>query len=47
MRRIEPYTCESLTWAFDKYLDTAEYFPVPGTLLPLVKQRMNNREDGR
>lgn len=47
MRRIEPFTYEALVWGFEKYLDTAEYFPVPGTLLPIVKERLNCREDGK
>jgi len=47
MRRIEPYTCEALAWAFEQYLDRAEYFPVPGTLIPIVKERLNCREDGK
>lgn len=47
MRRIEPYTYEALVWAFEEYLTRAEYFPVPGTLIPIVKERLNCREDGK
>jgi len=43
-KRIEPYKIEALRKGFDEYLNWAEYYPVPGTLLPLVEKRFGAKE---
>ena len=39
--QIERFTVTALSRAFQEYLETEEYFPVPGRLIPLIKKQIN------
>lgn len=43
--RIEPYTAHALQRAFAEYLDTGQFFPVPGMVIPLVKKQIGHLEN--
>lgn len=43
-KRVEEYRWEALHRGFEEFLDSSEYFPVPGTVLPLIEKRFGAKE---
>jgi hypothetical protein len=43
-KQIQPYTVKAIETAMKKYFKAEEFFPVPGTLIPYIKDCVNYLE---
>lgn len=41
---LHPYTAKAIDTAMKKYFKSEEFFPVPGTLIPYIKDSVNYLE---